>query len=45
MDLQYPKTKSEAQDHIRSIRLQKGLGDNDEHIGHNAPDLEAALGV
>ncbi len=45
MEFDFPKSEAEAHEHIRQIRRDKGLGDGNEHIGHNAGDLEAALGV
>lgn len=43
MEADFPKSVSEAQDHLRQIRRDKGLGDGPEQIGHNGADLESAL--
>lgn len=45
MEADLPQSESEAREHIRYIRREKGLGDGNEQIGHNASDLEAALNV
>lgn len=45
MDAEYPQSEAEAREHIRHIRREKGLGDGNEQIGHNASDLESALNV
>ncbi|UPL03017.1 hypothetical protein LCI18_013951 [Fusarium solani-melongenae] len=43
MEADFPKSVLEAQDHIRQIRRDKGLGDGSEKIGNNGDDLESAL--
>ncbi|MBE3043504.1 hypothetical protein IMZ48_13225 [Candidatus Bathyarchaeota archaeon] len=43
MESEFPQSVQEAKDHIRRIRLDKGLGDGPEQVGNNAADLEAAL--
>ncbi|RSL45040.1 hypothetical protein CEP54_014440, partial [Fusarium duplospermum] len=45
MDADFPKSVSEAQDHIRQIRRDKGLGDGPDQIGNNGADLESALKI
>lgn len=45
MDAEFPQSALEAQEHIRAIRRNKGLGDGLEQIGNNAADLESALQV
>ena len=39
----FPQSAEEAEEHIRRIRSDKGLGDTPDQIGNNAADLEAAL--
>lgn len=43
MESEFPNSAREAEEHIRQIRRDKGLGDGDVQIGNNASDLEAAL--
>ncbi len=45
MEAEFPQSVREAEEHIRQIRRDKGLGDGPEEIGNNAVDLEAALRV
>lgn len=45
MNADFPQSALEAQEHIRAIRGDKGLGDGPEQIGNNAADLESALQV
>ncbi|SPN98451.1 uncharacterized protein DNG_01495 [Cephalotrichum gorgonifer] len=45
MEDDFPRSVAEAQEHIRLIRREKGLGDGPEQIGNNAADLESALKV
>ncbi|SPO01787.1 uncharacterized protein DNG_04460 [Cephalotrichum gorgonifer] len=45
MDADFPQSAREAEDHIRRIRREKGLGDGPDQIGSNAADLEAALKI
>lgn len=45
MEAEFPQSAREAQEHIRAIRRDKGLGDGPDQIGNNAADLEAALQV
>ncbi|KAL2757677.1 hypothetical protein ACRALDRAFT_1079807 [Sodiomyces alcalophilus JCM 7366] len=40
-----PRSAFEAEEHIRKIRKDKGLGDGLGKISHNTADLEAALDV
>ena len=39
----FPQSAREAEEHIRQIRRDKGLGDSPEQIGNNGSDLESAL--
>jgi hypothetical protein len=43
METEFPQSAHEAEEHIRQIRRDKGLGDGTEQIGNNASDLESAL--
>jgi hypothetical protein len=43
METEFPQSVREAEEHIRQIRRDKGLGDGPEQIGNNASDLESAL--
>jgi hypothetical protein len=43
MEADFPQSVPEAEEHIRQIRRDKGLGDGPEQIGNNAADLESAL--
>jgi hypothetical protein len=43
MDAETPQSTREAQEHIRQIRRDKGLGDGPDQVGNNASDLESAL--
>lgn len=43
METEFPQSAREAEEHIRQIRRDKGLGDGTEQIGNNASDLESAL--
>ncbi|KAM0323126.1 hypothetical protein ACHAQA_008976 [Verticillium albo-atrum] len=45
MDDDFPQSAREAEDHIRQIRRDKGLGDGPGQIGNNGADLESALKV
>ncbi|EGY19727.1 uncharacterized protein VDAG_01743 [Verticillium dahliae VdLs.17] len=45
MDADFPRSAREAEDHIRQIRRDKGLGDGPGQIGNNGADLESALKV
>ncbi|RSL91902.1 hypothetical protein CDV31_015378 [Fusarium ambrosium] len=45
MEADFPKSALEAQDHIRQIRRDKGLGDGPDQIGNNGADLESALKI
>lgn len=45
MEADFPKSALEAQEHIRQIRRDKGLGDGPDQIGNNAADLESALSL
>ncbi|RSL54668.1 hypothetical protein CEP53_007386 [Fusarium sp. AF-6] len=45
MKADFPKSALEAQDHIRQIRRDKGLGDGPDQIGNNGADLESALRI
>ncbi|KAM0438683.1 hypothetical protein ACHAPT_001439 [Fusarium lateritium] len=45
MEADFPKSVSEARDHIRQIRHDKGLGDGPDQVGNNGADLEAALKI
>ncbi|KAL2669765.1 hypothetical protein Neosp_015210 [[Neocosmospora] mangrovei] len=45
MEADFPGSVSEAQDHIRQIRRDKGLGDGPDQIGNNGADLESALKI
>ncbi|KAH7140312.1 hypothetical protein B0J13DRAFT_557512 [Dactylonectria estremocensis] len=40
-----PQSAAEAEQHIRRIRIDKGLGDGPDQVGNNATDLEAALRI
>jgi hypothetical protein len=43
MEAEFPQSAREAEEHVRQIRRDKGLGDGPEQIGNNASDLESAL--
>jgi hypothetical protein len=43
MEAEFPQSVREAEEHVRQIRRDKGLGDGPEQIGNNASDLESAL--
>jgi hypothetical protein len=43
MEADFPQSAREAEEHIRKIRRDKGLGDGPEQIGDNASDLESTL--
>ncbi len=43
MDGDFPQSEYDAEQHIRQIRRDKGLGDGPEKIGNSATDLQAAL--
>jgi hypothetical protein len=43
MEADFPQSTREAEEHIRQIRRDKGLGDGSEQIGNNGSDLESTL--
>ncbi|PKS05647.1 hypothetical protein jhhlp_008166 [Lomentospora prolificans] len=45
MELDFPKSVLDAQNHIRQIRRDKGLGEGPKRVGNNAADLESALEI
>lgn len=45
MEAEFPSSAQDAEEHVRQIRHDKGLGDGPEQIGNNAADLESALAL
>jgi hypothetical protein len=43
MEDNFPQSEYDAEQHIRQIRRDKGLGDDPKQIGNSATDLQAAL--